>query len=532
MSLSSPERIRINFSLEPNGIVLLSYTINPSDDIMAYYNGVVVEIKTDKPDGDYLLSPTRQQKFPQGVVHVKRGFIKLHLLCKQAVKHPSLCCFNKEYEITLTKIKDDDRHEHENKHFDLVISARLSPAEISKLYKTVRRNSNALLDSTRINNDYHQYSTSTSFQDEIKIELDNLISEKINGGGPLWVVTKQTNDILGGIKLKLVLDYRKKPTNGRNLQNSNIYTKLGRSTYFSTLHLSTYSIESRTFQRMMNGIFSDTPNTLIYRYNIIIFSSSFQEHVFDLQNVFRKLSDQNLTIDLDKSQFVRIDLNFLGHSITKDEIKADPDRIKVIQNFPLPTNKEQMNRFLAMTGFYSRLIKDYAKVIQPLWRFSVYGGLYDNDISTAVANLKTILSSLSNDCFVLKTVDLRLPFVLTTTDTSDLTFGCVLSQIVAGKELFISYMSSNYSDSETNERDEFAIKMSVKYFRPYLYGTKFTLRINLPLKLSSSLYFALQEYDYTIENKTDREIVEIYELSKDIKELNTIYRPSYIVTRV
>uniref|UniRef100_A0AAV2IU97 Mitochondrial protein n=1 Tax=Knipowitschia caucasica TaxID=637954 RepID=A0AAV2IU97_KNICA len=60
------------------------------------------------------------------------------------------------------------------------------------------------------------------------------------------------------------------------------------------------------------------------------------------------------------------ELNFLGYRITSSGIKPDPDKIKAVTEFNTPTTVKHVRQFLGLTGYYRRLIQDYARHAEPL----------------------------------------------------------------------------------------------------------------------------------------------------------------------
>ncbi|CAF4208890.1 unnamed protein product, partial [Rotaria magnacalcarata] len=59
-------------------------------------------------------------------------------------------------------------------------------------------------------------------------------------------------------------------------------------------------------------------------------------------------------------------MRYLGHIITQNGIKLDPDLIKSVKNFPQPKQIKDVQSFLGLTGYYRRFIKDYSKIAEPL----------------------------------------------------------------------------------------------------------------------------------------------------------------------
>jgi hypothetical protein len=123
-----------------------------------------------------------------------------------------------------------------------------------------------------------------------------------------------------------------------------------------------------SFQRAMDNILKGIQGThcLIYLDDIIIFSSTFQEHITRLKKVFETLRKANLKIQLDKSEFLRKDVLYLRHKITKDGLKPNEDKINVVLNYPLPTNTKEIKSFLGLVGYYRKFIPDFAKITKPM----------------------------------------------------------------------------------------------------------------------------------------------------------------------
>ena len=67
-----------------------------------------------------------------------------------------------------------------------------------------------------------------------------------------------------------------------------------------------------------------------------------------------------------KSVFGVTEGKLLGHIISKDGIKIDPERIEAIQKILLPHNLKSLQYFLGKTNFIRRFIPNYAKIAKPI----------------------------------------------------------------------------------------------------------------------------------------------------------------------
>ena len=75
--------------------------------------------------------------------------------------------------------------------------------------------------------------------------------------------------------------------------------------------------------------------------DIVVYSKSLDDHFLHLKRIF-KLQKYNLKIQLDKSEYLRKEVPFLGHVITPESIKPNEEKIKSIINFPLPKNIKEI----------------------------------------------------------------------------------------------------------------------------------------------------------------------------------------------
>lgn len=366
---------------------------------------------------------------------------------------------------------------------------------------------------------------------------------------PIWVVPKKA-DASGEVKWRIVIDFRK--LNDKTLDDkypipniNDVLDKLGNCQYFTTLDLASgfYQVEMNpddvpktafnvehghfeflrmpmglknapsTFQRVMDNVLRDLQNTicLVYLDDIIVFSTSLQEHIINLEQVFKRLRDSNFKIQMDKSEFLKLETDYLGHVITRDGIKPNPDKIKAIKMFPIPKTATEIKRFLGLLGYYRKFIPDLSRITKPMTQCLKKGSKIrpnDKDYIECFERCKTLLT---NDP-ILQYPDFNKEFVVTT-DASNLAIGAVLSQGNIGSDKPIAYASRTLNSSEINystiEKELLAIVWATKYFRPYLFGRKFqivtdhkplqwVMNLKEPNSRLTRWKLKLSEYNYTV----------------------------------
>ena len=90
-----------------------------------------------------------------------------------------------------------------------------------------------------------------------------------------------------------------------------------------------------TFQRLMECILAGLvgEECLIYIDDIVILSRTFLEHLQRLRNVFQRLRDASLKLKTPKCKFARKEVQYLGHIVSADGVRADPGKTKAVVEY-------------------------------------------------------------------------------------------------------------------------------------------------------------------------------------------------------
>ncbi|GFW15556.1 retrovirus-related Pol polyprotein from transposon 297 [Trichonephila clavipes] len=183
-----------------------------------------------------------------------------------------------------------------------------------------------------------------------------------------------------------------------------------------------------TFERLMETVLKGLTfeACLIYLDDVIIGGRTFEEHLQNIRKVLSKLRDANLNLNPSKSKFFQKEVNYLGHIISAEGVRTDPEKVSAVKNWKRPENLQ------ALTS-------------------------------------SPILIHPQPD----------KPFILDT-DASNESVGAVLSQEIDGQERVVAYWSKCLSKPERNycvtRKELLAIVKAIEHFHHYLYGQKFLLR--------------------------------------------------------
>jgi hypothetical protein len=256
-----------------------------------------------------------------------------------------------------------------------------------------------------------------------------------------------------------------------------------------------------------------------------------REHLRSLLVLMRQ---HKLYANLKKCIFGASEIPVLGCLVGRSGVRPDPEKIKVISEWPAPTNAKELRQFLGLATYLCKYVSNYAERIRPLSQ------LLKKDITwawtpTCQAAFDAVKQGLT-EAPVLAIADPDRPFHVVC-DASDFAIGCALMQRAHDdRERVICYQSRQLKPAERNypvhDKELLAMKYALAKFRVYLLGDRpfviFTdhasLRTavktpHLSQRMARWLSF-FAEYNFRVEYKPGRQNVVADALSR---------RPDYAV---
>ena len=276
-----------------------------------------------------------------------------------------------------------------------------------------------------------------------------------------------------------------------------------------------------TFQTAMHALFHDWLDefVIVYLDDILVYSPTQEEHTRQVLRVLQRLNDNQWYCKLKKCEFAQTSIEYLGHIISKGTIAIDPEKMKAVQEWPVPfKNLTEVQSFLGLVGYYRKFIPHFSHIAKPLHEFSHKDKafIWESKHTEAVDKLKNAV--LSPDCLAIFDPDRE---TILTTDACEYALGATLNQVYDQGERPIAFISKILIAAEKNyamwEKELFAVIWAIKYFRPYLTGHQFHIRSdnkpttqllsNLSIKLTTTTsnrvarwINMLQTFRYTIKH--------------------------------
>ena len=120
------------------------------------------------------------------------------------------------------------------------------------------------------------------------------------------------------------------------------------------------------FQALINKVLKGLHKFAVaYLDDIIIFSKD-EEHLEYLRIIFQRLTEASLKLKRSKCDFMKTQIQYLGHHISSSGIQPLPEKLGSIKNMPAPRSPKEVKQFLGLAGCYHKFIPRFSDLSRPL----------------------------------------------------------------------------------------------------------------------------------------------------------------------
>lgn len=275
-----------------------------------------------------------------------------------------------------------------------------------------------------------------------------------------------------------------------------------------------------TFQRYIDSVMRPVVGKCCAAYfdDVLCYTAgTFEQHLADLENILQLLIKAGLHAKARKCKFGYPSVTFLGHVVKDGKIYADPEKTRVVTEWPAPTNIIQLRQFLGLANYYRRFVNGFAVIAAPLYELLKKKSVWNwhSGANIAFERLKAALTS--SPC--LRPPDYSKPFIVQT-DASGVGISGILAQRDdEGNEHPIHFVSRQLCDAEKNyhatEQECLAVVWTIQQFEKCLLGNSFTVYTDnsalqsLPTKKFTTKRImrwalALTQYSFTIHHRAGK----------------------------
>ncbi|KAI3375604.1 hypothetical protein L3Q82_003919 [Scortum barcoo] len=160
---------------------------------------------------------------------------------------------------------------------------------------------------------------------------------------------------------------------GRDEWKTAFNTPLGHFEYLVMPFGLTNQCPPAVFQALINDVLRDFLNRFVFVYldDILIYSRNLPDHQLHVRQVLQRLLENRLFVSSLKRRNANStppsQVDFLGFIIKEGCVQADQQRsARAVAEWPIPTNRKLLQRFLGFANFYRRFIRNYSQEAAPL----------------------------------------------------------------------------------------------------------------------------------------------------------------------
>jgi hypothetical protein len=154
-----------------------------------------------------------------------------------------------------------------------------------------------------------------------------------------------------------------------------------------------------TFQALMNDVLRPYLRrfVLVFFDDILIYSSSWAEHLQHISIILKKLRAHQLHLKRSKCSFGASSVAYLGHVISEAGVSMDADKVAAVSVWPQPRSARGLRGFLGLAGYYKKFIRNFGLIAAPLTRLLRRDAFaWDKEAEDAFQALKRATSTSSS----------------------------------------------------------------------------------------------------------------------------------------
>jgi hypothetical protein len=228
-----------------------------------------------------------------------------------------------------------------------------------------------------------------------------------------------------------------------------------------------------TFQGLMNSIFKPFLRkfVLVFFDDILIYSKSWEDHVRHVDKVIQLLKEQQLYAKPSKC-FFGVEVEYLGHIVSHEGVKVDPNKIKAMMDWPIPKTLKNLRGFFGLTSYYRKFVQNYGRIAVPLTELTKKDAFsWTPEATKDFEQLKEVTCKAP----VLTTPDFKKTFIVEC-DASRNDIGVVIMQEGRALDFESQPLKGKDLHKPIYEKEMMEIIHALKKWCPYLIGRHFKVK--------------------------------------------------------
>ena len=292
------------------------------------------------------------------------------------------------------------------------------------------------------------------------------------------------------------------------------------------------------FQKRMDTILEGLDGVVCHMDDILIYGIDRQEHDRRLKQVLDRINESGMTLNEDKFEFAKTEIEYLGQVIDQEGLKKDPKKVKAILEMKTPENVSDVRRFLGMVNQQMKFLPNLAEKTKPLRDL-----LHKENDWIWDRNQEEAFNQLKKDLSTSETLALYNPKRATIVSADSSSFGlgaCLRQRLEDGRWKPVAYASRSLTETERRyaqiEKEALAITWACEHWTDLLTGMQFEIESDhkplIPLlstKLIHELPLRVQRfrmrllrYSFTIRHVPGKELYTADALSRAPQDIDDL----------
>jgi len=233
---------------------------------------------------------------------------------------------------------------------------------------------------------------------------------------------------------------------------------------------------------MMNDLLRDLvveKKIAVFIDDVMIATETEEEHDEIVEEVLRRLEENDLFVKLEKCVWKVKEVGFLGVIIGEDEVRMEKEKVQGVIEWPVPRSVKDVQKFLGLANYYRQFVKDFSKIAKSLYEMTRKETKWSwgERQQKAFEELKEKFTTEP----VLVTLDLDKEMRVEV-DVSDFAMGGVLLMKCEDEKWRpVAYISKSLNEAERNykihDKEMLAIIRCLETWRHFLEGAKDQFKI-------------------------------------------------------
>ena len=288
-----------------------------------------------------------------------------------------------------------------------------------------------------------------------------------------------------------------------------------------------------SWQKLLEVTLQGIDNLFIYLDDVLLWAESKEEHDKLLEEVFDRLSKNNMALSLEKCKFFQTSVSYLGYSVTKSGIRPLPAKLQALRDFKAPACQKDVLHFCGALNYFrtslrgvkrNGKIKSAAEVLQPLYAIGT-DKLQKKDFKKIWEN-SPVLQQAFNEAkeMVMEAVELVHPHsnypLALFTDASDHSVGGSLQMLGPdGQFKPLGFYSAHLNPAQKKysvfKKELLGAFKALRHFLPEVYGKHLSIYTDhLPLQQ------AFESSSIPLNDpQVYRQIIEISRFTRDVRHV-------------